>query len=378
MSNDSKYILVSATRLSSYLQCKWKYWCNYELHLPRKPNISFKLGLAVHESLALAGEIWQKKGKLTKKDINDVIDKYNQVAAREGLADTVIYNDGLSMVNNRLKNFVNGTIVTIEEKFRVTTNDGVILIGAMDKVEELNEDTLLIIDYKTSKYFETMDELKADIQLSIYDAAASLKYPNYKRIILSLDYLRGEPVYTYRTLEERENFLKYLTAVYNEMLQLKKEDAKPMLNPMCNWCDFCDNCSAYQEAFSTKSFLKKKLDDYDNDELVKDYLDVKNRKRILDNKEREMRQFIMQKINATGVDIVGNGKHLYIRQNATVSYDPATVFNNVPIEEFLKMVSVSKKQLDEYLEKNPAARSKILESATKNYRAPFVAYRTIK
>ena len=368
-------ILMSATRMNMFLSCKWKYWCNYVLKLPRKPNVSFKLGIAAHESLAVAGKIWREEENFTVESIAKIKDMYNKVAAKEGIADTNTYNDGLQMVLRRVKDFANGKILTIEDKFYITTDEGVMLTGAMDKVEELNEDTLLVTDYKTSKYYETTDELRSDIQLSIYDAVARMKYPVYKRIILSLDYLRGDPVYTYRTDEERSNFMNYMLAIYEEMLKLKQEKAVPILNDMCNWCDFTDNCVAYQEVLSGKSFIKKMPEEYNDEDLVKDYLDIKSRKRIVDNREKQLKGYILNKINSEGRDIVGKGKRIYIRQNANTLYDPTTVFNSVPIEVFLDVVSISKKELDNYLIKNPINKHKIMETAKRSYTMPFLSYK---
>lgn len=371
-------ILMSATRMNTFLSCKWKYWCNYVLHLPKKPNVSFKLGIAVHESLAVGGEIWRDNENFTKEDIVRVKDMYNRIAAREGIADTNTYNEGLQMVMLRMKDMANGKILTVEDNFRVATDDGVVLIGAMDKVEELDEDTILVVDYKTSKYFETSDELKSNIQLSVYDIVAHIKYPAYKRIILSLDYLRGDPVYTYRTEEERTNFTNYMLAIYKEMINLTQDKAIPMLNDMCNWCDFTDNCTAYQEALNGKSFIKKKPEDYNNDELVRDYLDIKSRKRIIDNREKQFKSYILNKINSDGEDIIGQGKRIYIRQNSNTMYDPVTVFNSVPLDTFLNMVSISKKKLDDYLVKNPVNKSKIMEKSIRRYTSPFLSYKNEK
>lgn len=375
---NKKTIIMSATRMQMYLTCKWKYWCNYVLHLPRKPNVSFKLGIAVHESLALAGEIWKMHEKFTAEDIAKIKDKYNKIAAREGIADTNIYHEGLSMVMSRVSDFVQGNILTIEDRFRVTTDEGVMLTGAMDKVEEINEDTILVVDYKTSKYFETMLELKADIQLSVYDVVASIKYPQYKRIILSLDYLRGDPVYTYRTPEERKGFMDYMLAIYAEMLKIKKEDCVPTLNEMCNWCDFTDNCTAYQEVMAGKSFIKKKPEEYNNEELVKDYLDIKSRKRIIDNRENQLKRYIMDKIQSDEEDVIGQGKVLYIRQNGSTAYDPKSVYEAMPLDKFLNVVKVSKREVDEFLVKNPSVKAKIMETASKNYTSPFLAYKNLK
>jgi len=374
---NQRTILLSATRMSMFLQCKWKYWCNYVLHLPKKSNASFKLGLAVHESLAVAGEIWQLKEKFTSGDIKKIKNMYNKVAAREGIEDTSIYSDGLSMVMSRVNNFANGKILTVEDRFRVSTNEGVMLIGAMDKVEALSDSTILVTDYKTSKYFETAGELKSDIQLSIYDVVANLKYPEYERIVLSLDYLRGDPVYTYRTEQERQEFSEYMLAVYKEMIKLKKEDAAPTLNDMCNWCDFTDNCTAYQEALSSKSFIKKKPDEYNDEELVREYLDIKSKKRIIDNRERKLKEYILKKIQSNGENLVGQNKELYVRQNSSTSYDPKSVYEAVGLREFLKLVSINKKSTDLYMDKNPSIKSQIISNASKRYTSPFVAYKNI-
>lgn len=373
-----KNILMSATRMSAYLTCKWKYWCGYVLHLPRKDNVSFKLGIAVHESLAKAGDIWKKKGKFTASDIRRIKDEYRKVAAREGIQSMSIYDDGLEMVLNRVDNFNIGTIMTIEDRFKVTTPDGVPIIGAMDKVLELNEETLVVVDYKTSKYFLTPNELKSDIQLSIYDLVASIKFPTYKRIILSLDYLRGEPVYTYRTIKERKTFTKYLLAVYNEMTKLEEKDAKPMINDMCNWCDFKDTCDAYKNSVVGKSIFKKDLTEYSNDELVEEYLTIKNKARILYEYEKQLKAYIMQKINNEETDLIGNGKQLYIKQNGKLTYDPSTIFKHVPKNDFLKMVTVGKKSVDEYVRMHPEIRPLVMETAQKNFTSPFLAYRTLK
>jgi hypothetical protein len=380
MNNGEKEsIAMSATKMTMYLQCKWKYWCNYVLHLPRKPNVSFKLGLAVHEALALAGDIWKQSEGFTKEHIEKIKDRYKKVAAREGISDTTIYNDGFQMVMGKLKNnFSNGKILTVEDKFEVYTDQGVLLMGAMDKVEELREGTLFVSDYKTSKYFETPDQLKSDIQLSMYDAVAKIKYPDYERIVLCLDYLRGEQAITYRTDSERASFLEYLTAIHTELLKLKQEYANPVLNEMCNWCDFTEHCSAYQDAIDNKTFVKRDPESYSSNELVKEYMEIKNRKRILDNREKILRDFILNKIQSDEQEVVGQEKQIVIRQNSYTSYDPKIVYENIPLEDFLRMASISKKEVDEYLIKYPAGRERILETSKKYFTTPFLNVKNFK
>lgn len=372
-------IVISATRVSMFLQCRWKYWCNYILHLPKKPNISFKVGLAVHEALKVAGLIWQKKENFTSYDIRKIKEVYRKTAAQEGIEDMGVYNDGLLMLTSKLKDFEVGKIIAVEDKFKVTTDDGVMTTGALDKVIELEDDTLLIVDYKTSKFYYTPDEMKNDIQLSMYDVAASIKFSKYKRIILCLDYLRGEPLYTYRTYRDRKNFTKYMLAVYHEMLNLEEKNAKPTINDFCNWCDFREHCPAYKEAADIHSKIERKNPAKCTDEeLVKEYTDIKNRKRILDDYEKKLKIYIMKKIDSEQENLEGSGKEIYIRQNPRVNYDPKIVYNTVPLNEFLQMVSVYKKKLDEYMESIPSGdKNKIVENATKEYTNAFLAVKNI-
>ena len=375
---DKKKISISATRMTMFLQCRWKYWSNYVLHKPKLPNISFKLGISVHDSLKIAGLIWKKKEKFTAYDFGKVKKMYTEIAAKEGIQDLSVYDEGMRMVLEKMREFEVGKIVTVEDKFNVTTNEGVPIIGAMDKTVELNEDTLLVVDYKTSKFVYTPVEMKNDTQLSIYDIVANIKFPQYKRIILCLDYLRSEPVYTYRTNKERKSFSQYMSAVYSEMVNLEEKDAKPALNDMCNWCDFRNECPAYIEATKSDKLFKKKLEDQKEDELVAEYLDIRNRKRALDNYEKRLKSYIMEKIRNDEKDLVGENNIIYVRQNPSVVYDPKTVYKFVQLNDFLKMVKISKRSFDEYTEDNPIDKSKIIETATKKYTNPFLAVRNIK
>lgn len=373
-------IKMSATRMSMYLQCKWKYWCNYVLHLPRKPNISFKLGTAIHESLKVAGLIWKKKENFTKYDIQKIKEAYRKEAAKEGIEDMAVYNEGMLMLTSKLKDFESGKIIEVEDRFEVTTDEGIMLIGAIDKAVELADDSLLIVDYKTSKFNYTAEEMKHDIQLSIYDIAASIKFPGYKRIILCLDYLRSEPAFTYRSHKERKNFTQYMLAIYNEMLSLEEKDATATINEFCNWCDFKDECQEYRKAAVVdEKFEKKNPENCTDDELAGEYIKTKNRKRILDNYERKLKGYILAKIKADEEDLEGAGKTIYVRQNPSTTYDPKSVHSVVPLNEFLRMISVSKKKADEYLEGVSAIdKAKIMETAAKSYTNPFLAIRATR
>ena len=287
-----KDIKLSATRISMFLECKQKYWFNYHEHLPKMVNPAFKLGLAVHEALEYAGKIWLKKGEFTPEDKKKILTFYNKMSIEEGVSDLSVHKQGAEWISRKLDNFMLGDkLISLEYKFGfygedVITRDGVSLIGAMDKVSEIDSDTLLVIDYKTSSTAPTQDDLKSDLQLSIYDLVANLKWPQYKRVILCLDLLRYDPVYTYRTEQEREEFSDYLTVAHESMSNMKKRDAKPSLNIFCPWCDFKDYCHTYKKAYDKTNYSFEATERYDDADLIQEWSKMRNTKKIIEDRER--------------------------------------------------------------------------------------------
>ena len=386
----AKDIKLSATRINTFLQCMQKYWFQYVDHLPKVSPTAFRLGLAVHGALELAGEIWLKKEKFTKADKKKILDEYVKISIQEGIEDMATHKEGLELVTNRINNFDMGKILSLEKTFgynkkdslEVKTRDGVQLIGAIDKAIEIDEDTLLIVDYKTSKTTPTPDQLKTDPQLSIYDLAGSIIWPEYKRIILSLDMLKDEMVYTYRTIEERMEFSEYLKVLYDEMVNLKKKDAKARLNIFCPWCDYKEYCDKYKTACKKSDYKFLSTMQQSDEDLLAEWSEVRSIKKILEMRERELNMYIMEKIRKDHEHLImPNGTEdleVYIRQNSRTTYDVDAVYKSMPIEAFLKVINLNKGAVEKYIDNNPAVKDRIYDSAQVNYTSPFLSTRKAK
>lgn len=384
MASKKDTIKLSASRISMFLQCKYKYWCRYIDHKPRIFNPVFALGLACHEALELAGNLWMKDGKLTKEDKNKIIEKYDEVAVREGMIDFAVHAEGKDLIKKRINNFdIGRKIIGLEIEFgsesgnKVITKDGVELIGAIDKAVEVDDDTLLIVDYKTSKTAPDVSQLKNDLQLSIYNIAAGVMWPQYKRIILSLDLLKHDILYTYRTDEEKEEFINYLKAIHKNMSELKKKDAKPSINMFCYWCDFKEDCDGYKEACKKHDYLFSIVADRTEAELFEEWNSVRDTKKILEGREKELSMVLIKKIKE-GDSIEVNGKELYIRQNTRHTYDLKTIYDAVPPEDFPELVNVNKKAVDKYISNNPSVKERIINGSTTNFTSPFLATKKVK
>jgi putative RecB family exonuclease len=381
-------IKLSATRINTFLSCKQKYWFNYHDKLPKLSNPAFKLGIAVHESLEFAGNIWMEKGKFTKADIDKILTKYDEISVREGVSEYDIHSEGKDLVRKRLKKFVSGQkLIGLETKFgfwgpdggkNIKSKYGVPLIGAIDKVEEYDEETVLIIDYKTSKTAPTASQMRSDVQLSLYDLVARQLYPQYKRVILSLDLLKSDSLYTYRTDEQREEFEKYLKVIYDQMIDLKAEEVKASLNMFCPWCDYKDYCSTYQKACKKSDYNFLPIMDYTDAQLVEEWESVKSIKKILESRERELGMVMMEKIKKDSSNLRSTEKEIYIRQNSSTNYDLDAVHRAVPEEDFPMLVNLNKKAVESYMNLNPSVKNDIKDTATTNYTSPFLAAKKAK
>lgn len=381
----SKEIKLSATRISSFLQCKQKYWFNYMDHLPKLSNPVFKLGNAVHESLEFAGNIWIEKEKFTAADKKKILAKYDEISIREGIEDMAIHVEGKDLVKKRINNFALGErVIGLETPFGTTnenticTKDGVPLIGAIDKVVEVDEDTLLIVDYKTSKTAPTPDQLKTDNQLSIYDLVGSILYPQYKRIIVSLDLLKHDILYSYRTVEERNAFSDYLKELYIQMITLTKHDVKPSLNTFCGWCDYKDYCDLYKEACEKTDYVFKDPTKLKSKELLEEWQRIRDTKRTLDQREKNLSALLIDKIKAAGTNLQIADEEVYIRQNNRKSYDIRAVADVVSYEQFVELANLNTVALNKYLIKNPAVKDRISKSVSSSFTSPFLATKKLK
>lgn len=363
---------LSATRVNTWLQCGFKYKCMYHSDLPRKDSIFFKLGKAVHTALEFAGKMYEYK-PFSKDEVQVILDQFLQEAAKERIDEIELLKEGKEMVQNKISNFKFGRkVISLERFFRVKTEDGLPLIGAMDMIVEIDDETLGVVDYKTSKFALSSFELRSDLQLSMYDLVARIMYPQYKKRVLVMDYVRSKPVMSYRTDEEQAEFVKFLRQIYESILAEDEENLKPNLNKFCSNCDYSSYCPAYSKVLGAaeKDFIAAEL--LDDSELVNEWEDVKNKKKILEGRERELKMVVADRIRKHGDNLYGDGKMLIVRQNSRVMYDVGTVFKALPSSDVHKVVTVNKGRLENYLKnERPDLSKKVRETASFAFNAPF-------
>jgi hypothetical protein len=221
--------------------------------------------------------------------------------------------------------------------------------------------------------------MRSDVQLSMYNLVAKKLYPGYDRIILSLDMLRsGEIVYTYRTDEELDEFEKYLTVIHKEMSAITEKTAVPTLNFLCAWCDYTHICTKYKEACETREFAFLALDKMGDEDMMKEWDEVRSTKKLLEMRERALSDLMIEKIKIYDTNVNNGETEMVLRQMARTSYNPSKIADLISKEDFAGLVSISPTKLRKYLDKNPKIRHHVDELSETNYTNAFLASRKIK
>ena len=372
---------LSASRLKTWLQCKYKYGCIYH-KLAVKPIKETKdylyMGLADHTALEYAGKLVRdnKLKAFTQDDIDTIVGVYLKECSAVGLGDEAVIYDGLSLLILKLDKFeFNHKLITLEKKFEVEIA-GVPVIGAMDKVVEFNKNTLCVIDYKTSKSVLTDVEVETDIQMSMYDAVARVLFPGYSKYIVCLDYLRFFPKQTERMEEQRYSFVQLLKNNYKFILETEEKNLAPELNKFCPWCEYIDVCPAMQKI--RDNVPEHQLFD-DEETLADSYDKLRKLGKTAELKMKEIKSVLVEKIKASNLTKLNiENFNVSIRQMARKSYDPSMLYNIIGADDLVRCVSVTNKKVDDLIKQGTLSKEEAQTATNVSYTTSILDVRRKK
>ncbi len=240
---------LSYSRLSRFESCPLSYRLHYLDKLQAEPGMALRFGKMIHAVLErLLREVIdeERTGPLAEARALELL---QEAWAAEGLSGLDLFEQATSI----LKAFVRDQgvvdhrdVLAVEKEFRLPVGEFTVL-GFIDRVDRVDDETIRIIDYKTNRQLFTRDEVDASLQMSLYQLAAQRFWPWVKRVELSFWMVRHSVHQeTSRTPEQLEAALAYV-----QTLGRQTETATqfpPRLNPNCVYCDHRQQCPAYAEA----------------------------------------------------------------------------------------------------------------------------------
>lgn len=372
----------SASSLKTLNQCTFKYFQRYGNHavsLEGTENTHLPFGRAVHAGLEeiyrLHMERFGTEYTFSEDDRKHFYNVYVHEASEGGITNMALLKEGWDLLTAYLDSFdYSERAIAIEEKVDLTLDNGVRVFGYIDKVIELDDDTIAIVDYKTSRTALTQDEADIDIQLSLYDLVATILWPQYSNIIVVLDYVRlGETVMSYRSAEARSLFSDWLKEQDLKISKLDEKSARPNLNQFCGWCGYRQQCPAFRSAatcFDAESYM---IGDDDTDEIISKWTSLKRIKSVVAAAERDLKMQLDERLSReeTG-ELSGKSSRIYRSQSTRVSYDVVDIKGLLPPEDLYKVCTVNKRALDKYVADKPSLAGPVKEKAHVSYTAASV------
>jgi len=244
---------LSYSRIAKYEQCPLAFKFRYVDGRASGSNDAAVLGKTVHGTLeALLNEVivQEHNGPLSEER---ALTLFKEQWAKGGLSGMEAYQDGVEMLRSfiRREGEINHLdILAVEQEFHLPAGPFVVL-GYIDRVDRIDDETIRIIDYKTNRVLFSRGEVDSSLQMSIYHAAVQRLWPWAKNVRLAFNMLRhGLDMETSRTPEQIEAALAYVEAMGKATETAT--DFPSRLNANCIYCDHKDLCPAFAEALKGK------------------------------------------------------------------------------------------------------------------------------
>lgn len=231
---------ISYSQVDNYLICPLRYKYSYVLKIPVAPNHSLSFGNTIHETLK---EFHTQKMFGKDLDLEQLLKIYEKNWNPLGYIDEKHRNLRFESGKNLLEGYYNKNKDTkfkhlgIEKSFNLAI-DGIKMFGKIDRIDELPNGEIEIIDYKTGSE-KDQKEVDQDAQMTIY-AMAAKEALNINPKEMVLYYVEsGEKRYTKRTDKQIEAEKEKIKDVVKG---IKKGDFEATPGRHCTWCDYKDIC----------------------------------------------------------------------------------------------------------------------------------------
>ena len=239
---------LSFSRLQRFERCPLSFKLHYIDQRKAEPGVPLRFGKAVHAVLEeLVGEA-VATGAVAPLSTARAVELWGPEWAKANLVGVELFAEGVSI----LKQFVRDegvldphTVLAIEKEFRLEIGPFTVL-GFMDRVSRLDDETIEIVDYKTNHQLFTRDEVDASLQMSLYELAARQLWPWAKNVRLTFWMLRhGLKQSTTRTNDDLEAAKAYVAALGRQTETVADYPAR--VHSGCVYCDHRSACPAYAE-----------------------------------------------------------------------------------------------------------------------------------
>jgi putative RecB family exonuclease len=348
---------LSYSRLSRFETCPLSYRLHYIEKKQAEPGLPLRFGKTIHAVLErLIKEVVddERTGPLSEER---AIELYREAWGAEQLTGMDVFAEGLAI----LRRFIaeqgvvdHRDVLAIEKEFRLPVGPFEVL-GFIDRVDWIDDETVEVIDYKTNHQLFTRDEVDTSLQMSLYEVAVRRLWPWAKKVKLTFWMLRhGVRQETTRTEEQLADALAYVETLGRQTETATEYPAR--LNTNCSYCDHRKQCPAYADALKGKrEFIVEDLADLEG--VAREREEVARLAKALYARKEELEDILKAQLKERDELVLGGVRY---RMFATTSLD-------YPLEPTLSLLAdATGLSRDEVLGKLGAIDKKALDALLKS------------
>jgi len=346
---------LSYSRLSRFEQCPLSFKLHYIDKQKAEPGDPLKFGTAIHavlERLIREHMEGEHVGPLSE---DRALDLFRQAWAAENMTGIELFQEGIEILQAFVRDqgeLDHRDVLAVEKEFRIPVGRFSVL-GFIDRVDCVDDETVEVIDYKTNRLLFTRDEVDHSLQMSLYHLAARQLWPWAKKVRLTFHMLRhGIRMRTERVPEQLDAAVAYV-----ETLGTMTEEAKAFparLNSNCIYCDHRQQCPAYADALKGKREMICE-DTSDLEQVAKEREEVARLAKVLYARKGELEKILKTHLEDHDELILGGVRYAMFNTKQLSYPFEATLrvlaeATEVPREELAaRLAAIDKKALDALL-----------------------------
>jgi RecB family exonuclease len=346
---------LSYSRLSRFEQCPLSYRLHYIDKKTATPGIELQFGKVVHSALEFLLRCLVLDEVVGRIPEELAVKAFQGAWAREQMTGSSLFAEGVDIVRNFVRDadvFDARRVLGLEKEFRLAAGRFTVL-GYIDRIDVVDDETVEVIDYKTNRILFARDEVDASLQLSLYELAVRQLYPWAKNVKLTFWMLRHSVrMQTSRTPEQLDAALRYVETLGEQTESATDFPAR--LNPNCIYCDHRLDCPAYATALAGKrTVIAEDMEDLAA--VAKEREEVARISKILDARKRELETTLKAHLADNQELSVGGVRYTMLNVASTrypLDETLATLAaaTNLPKEDLLDRIAVvDKERLERFL-----------------------------
>lgn len=246
-------IRLSFSKLSRFETCPLSYKLHYLDRLTSEPGVPLLFGSAVHTVLEHLVREHMHEERVGALPEDRAAELWQEAWAKSGMSGIDVFREGLDIVHRFVREqglLEHHDVLAVEKEFRINVG-GFNVLGYLDRVDRVDDETVEVIDYKTNRQLFTREEIDASLQMSLYHLAAQELWPWAKKVRLTFWMLRhGLRQTTERTADDLEGTRRYVETLGTTINKAREFPAK--LNSNCVYCDHRKHCPTYADALQGK------------------------------------------------------------------------------------------------------------------------------